>query len=109
MTPLPTSSRVSALLQLLVRRFMRPTTLGGGAKWEYEIGEPPKKFDASDQLMQVSESKNVREVTQPIFLRTDTPTKFEWRVRNLKWAKECYILEVDHTSQEIVIKTTVKK
>lgn len=31
----------------LVRRFMRPSAFGGPGKWEYEIGEPAKKFDAS--------------------------------------------------------------
>ena len=35
--------------------------------------------------------------------------KFEWRIRNLKYPKECYILEIDDAKQEIVVKTTVKK
>lgn len=42
-----------------VRRFKKPSPFGGSGKWEYEIGEPPKKFDASSELLQASESKNV--------------------------------------------------
>ena len=35
--------------------------------------------------------------------------KFEWRVRNLPYPKDVYIVDVDDASQEIIIKTTIKK
>ena len=45
----------------------------------------------------------------PIFLRKDTETRFEWRIRNLPYPKETYSVEIDHNKQEIVLRTTNKK
>lgn len=42
-------------------------------------------------------------------MRRDTDKRFEWRIRNLPYPKETYIIEVDHNKQEIVLKTTNKK
>jgi hypothetical protein len=42
-------------------------------------------------------------------MRKDTKTKFEWRVRNMPYPKETYIVECDHQKQQIVLKTTNKK
>ena len=39
----------------------------------------------------------------------DTKERFEWRIRNLPYPKETYIVEVDHPKQQIVLKTTNKK
>ena len=52
--------------------------------------------------MQVSSSN-------PVFIRKDTAQRFEWRIRNLPYPKETYIIEVDHQKQQIVLKTTNKK
>lgn len=45
----------------------------------------------------------------PQFMRKDTTNRFEWRIRNLPYPKETYIIEVDHDKQQIVLKTTNKK
>ena len=45
----------------------------------------------------------------PIFLRKDSETHFEWRIRNLPYPKEVYSVEIDHNKQEIVLRTTNKK
>jgi hypothetical protein len=42
-------------------------------------------------------------------LRKDSADRFEWRIRNLKWPKETYSIEIDHTKQEVVLRTTNKK
>ena len=42
-------------------------------------------------------------------MRKDALEAFQWRVRNLPYPEDAYILEVDPEKQEIVIKTTVKK
>ena len=47
--------------------------------------------------------------TQPVFIRKDTLDCFQWRIRNLPYPEEAYLLEVDADKQEVVIKTTVKK
>ena len=42
-------------------------------------------------------------------MRKDTLECFQWRIRNLPYPEEAYLLEVDPEKQEVVIKTTVKK
>lgn len=34
---------------------------------------------------------------------------FQWRIRNLPYPEEVYVLDVDPEKQEVVIKTTIKK
>ena len=42
-------------------------------------------------------------------MRKDVLESYQWRIRNLPYPIETYILEVDPVKQEIIIKTTVKK
>ena len=42
-------------------------------------------------------------------MRKDTNERFEWRIRNLPYPKDNYIIEVDHQKQQIVLKTVNKK
>ena len=42
-------------------------------------------------------------------MRKDTPERFEWRIRNLKYPKDVYNISIDHNTQEIVIRTSNKK
>lgn len=42
-------------------------------------------------------------------IRKDSPTEFQWRIRNLQWPKDNFILECDKEHQQIVIKTVNKK
>lgn len=42
-------------------------------------------------------------------MRKDSDERFEWRIRNLPYPKETYNIEIDHTKQEVVLKTTNKK
>ena len=42
-------------------------------------------------------------------MRKDSDTHFEWRIRNLPYPKEVYSVEIDHSKQEIVLRTTNKK
>ena len=61
-----------------------------------------KAFNPESDLLAVSDSN-------PQFKRKDTRDRFEWRVRNLPYPKETYLVEVDHPKQQIVLKTTNKK
>ena len=92
--------------EVLVRKWKRPkdTTVGSQApaEWEYEIGEAPKTFNPETDMLGVSDRN-------PQFMRKDTTARFEWRIRNLPYPKETYIIEVDHEKQQIVLKTTNKK
>ena len=76
-----------------MRKWKRPKELGQ-ASWEYEIGEDPKRWDPEQDLIQVSNSTK-----NPIFCRKDTAERFEWRIRNLPYPKDNYIIEVDHQKQ----------
>lgn len=70
--------------------------------WEYEVGDEGKNFDPETDLMQANSSN-------PVFIRKDTNDRFEWRIRNLPYPKDNYIIEVDHQKQQIVLKTVNKK
>ena len=87
--------------EVLLRKWKRPKEFGQ-AEWQFEIGDDGKTFDPESDLLSAS-------ATQPIFIRKDTADKFEWRIRNLPYPKDTYIIEVDHTKQQIVLKTTNKK
>lgn len=42
-------------------------------------------------------------------MRRDAIECFQWRIRNLPYPSDTYLLEVEPTKQEIIIKTTNKK
>ena len=87
--------------EVLLRKWKRPKELGQ-AHWEYEIGDDPHVFNPEEDLMQVNSAN-------PAFIRKDTNERFEWRIRNLPYPKDNYIIEVDHQKQQIVLKTVNKK
>ena len=87
--------------ELLLRKWKRPKELGQ-SMWEYEVGDEGKNFDPETDLMQANSSN-------PVFIRKDTNDRFEWRIRNLPYPKDNYIIEVDHQKQQIVLKTVNKK
>ena len=87
--------------EVLLRKWKRPKDFGA-ADWEYEIGDDGKKFDPESDLLSASSN-------QPVCIRKDSATRFEWRIRNLSYPKETYIVECDSAKQQIVLKTTNKK
>lgn len=74
--------------EVLIRKWKRPKEFGK-VDWEYEIGEDSKRFDPEQDIMAVSSNN-------PVFIRKDTAERFEWRIRNLPYPKDNYIIEVDH-------------
>lgn len=48
-------------------------------------------------------------LTQPLFVRQDTLSHFQFRIRNLPYDIDNYIVEIDDEKQEIVLKTKNKK
>ena len=88
--------------EVLLRKWKRPKQFGE-AEWDFEIGQPMQvNFDPSSDLLAPSNQN-------PIFMRKDSETHFEWRIRNLTYPKEVYSVGIDHVKQEIVLKTTNKK
>ncbi len=78
--------------EVLTRKWKRPRDKDlpaqQVAEWEYEIGEDTKPFNPESDLLALND-KN------PQFKRKDTKDKFEWRIRNLPYPADVYIVEVD--------------
>ncbi|XP_064602381.1 protein DPCD-like isoform X2 [Liolophura sinensis] len=85
--------------EIIVRKWRKKSSLGV-EKWEYEIGEElmPRNVE-SEGLVESS--------SNPIFVRRDTKDAYQWRVRNLPYPSDTYLVSVDQN--QIVIKTTNKK
>ncbi|MGH0117185.1 UNVERIFIED_CONTAM: hypothetical protein FKN15_046106 [Acipenser sinensis] len=45
----------------------------------------------------------------PVFMRKDTKTSFQWRIRNLPYPKEVYKLSVEQNERCCIVRTTNKK
>ncbi|EFC35600.1 predicted protein, partial [Naegleria gruberi] len=87
--------------QLLLRKRRTVSILGEGT-WTIEIGGEVKSFNPIHDLIAPS-------TVNPIFMRKDTSTLFQWRVRNCFYEPNVYKVNIDHEKQEIVISTTNKK
>lgn len=74
----------------------------GKEEWITEIGDSPV-VKRDDEFL-IKENDN-----NPIFIRKDTQTDFQWRIRNLNSDKDNFIVECDKDKQQIVIKTKNKK
>ncbi|KAH7827606.1 putative protein DPCD [Monocercomonoides exilis] len=85
--------------ELLVRKFKKPTTLGGEGEWVYEIGEPPVKH-GGDLLIAESSSA-------PYLFRQDEKLNFVFKIRNLYYPLSVYSVTVD--GQQLVVRTSNKK
>jgi hypothetical protein len=89
--------------ELLMRKWQSTSILGAKGKWEFEIGEEaaPGGGDGGG-LFGVSNSN-------PSFHARDTAEAWEWRVRNVPYAKEIYTITVEPETQELVLRTSNKK
>ncbi|NXL41179.1 DPCD protein, partial [Podilymbus podiceps] len=90
--------------QLVSRKWREKNTLGGSGKWQVEVGEP------ASPLLGVLESELIKESSSnPVFMRKDTLSSFQWRIRNLPYPKEVYSVSVEKEQRCCVIRTTNKK
>ncbi|XP_075790631.1 protein DPCD isoform X2 [Pelodiscus sinensis] len=90
--------------QLVARKWREKTALGRLGKWQVEVGEPtlPPGGALESELIKESSSN-------PIFVRRDAPTSFQWRIRNLPYPKEVYSVSVEKEQRCCVVRTTNKK
>ena len=78
--------------ECLVRKIKRPREFGE-ATWVYEIGQQEApKFDPESDILAANSAN-------PVFMRKDTETRFEWRIRNLPYPKDTYTIELDSVKQ----------
>ncbi|XP_015350172.1 protein DPCD isoform X3 [Marmota monax] len=93
----------TALLQD-VRKWRVKSALGALSQWQLEVGEPalPGAGSLGPELIKESNAN-------PIFMRKDTKTSFQWRIRNLPYPKDVYSVGVAQKERCIVVRTTNKK
>ncbi|XP_034389694.1 protein DPCD isoform X1 [Cyclopterus lumpus] len=90
--------------ELIVRKWRHKSTLGAQGEWQVEVGESPAGPVTS------SDSEVIKEnCSNPVFLRKDTKTSFQWRVRNLPYPKDVFSVFVEPSDRSIIIKTSNKK
>jgi len=85
--------------ELQQRRWKKKGELG--EKDEWEIGEPAQLENA--EMIIASSSVN------PVFLRRDNLTEFQFRIRNLCYTKDVYNVTIDDENDQIVVRTSNKK
>ncbi|NXQ60025.1 DPCD protein, partial [Anthoscopus minutus] len=90
--------------QLISRKWREKNTLGGTGKWQVEVGEPTSPLLGALESELITESSS-----NPIFMRKDTLSSFQWRIRNLPYPKDVYSVSVEEEQRCCVIRTTNKK
>ncbi|XP_023654494.1 protein DPCD isoform X1 [Paramormyrops kingsleyae] len=90
--------------ELAVRKWRTKSKLGAQGPWEMEVGESFLSTEAVLEHQLIKEN-----CSNPVFMRKDTKTCFQWRVRNLPYPKEVYSLSVDPEERSCIIRTTNKK
>ncbi|KAK3758085.1 hypothetical protein RRG08_006660 [Elysia crispata] len=87
---------------LLVRKWRKKGTLGGAGRWEIEVGEQSAPINLEMEGLMES---NIN----PIFVRKDTQTHFQWRIRNLPYPIDNYKIVAKPEERQIIISTLNKK
>ncbi|XP_051474475.1 protein DPCD isoform X4 [Apus apus] len=58
---------------------------------------------------EMAEEYNLKTGQLPVFMRKDTLSSFQWRIRNLPYPKEVYSVSVEKEQRCCVVRTTNKK
>ncbi|XP_071393263.1 protein DPCD [Centroberyx affinis] len=90
--------------ELIVRKWLCKSALGAQGQWEVEVGEPLTAAAASVDSEVIKEN-----CSNPVFMRKDTKTSFQWRIRNLPYPKEVFSVSVEPSERCCIIKTSNKK
>ncbi|XP_043970171.1 protein DPCD [Gambusia affinis] len=89
--------------ELISRKWRQKSTLGVQGVWQVEVGEPVN-------VPAALKSDVIKEnCSNPVFMRKDTKTNFQWRIRNLPYAKDVFSVSMEPSERCIIIKTTNKK
>ncbi|KAF5909290.1 protein DPCD, partial [Clarias magur] len=87
--------------ELLSRRLRSKTRLGGQGAWQVEVGETGPNLN---EMGDIKENNS-----NPVFMRKDTKTSFQWRVRNIPYPIDTYKITVEPLERCCIIRTTNKK
>lgn len=86
--------------ELVLRKLRERGTLGNTKPWVVEVGDA----HPSNNLAEVGLSESV---SNPIVSRRDARDAFQWRIRNLPYPIDTYILSIE--DNKIVVRTSNKK
>ncbi|MBN3271224.1 DPCD protein, partial [Polyodon spathula] len=90
--------------ELTVRKWPVKNALGVLGQWQIEVGEPaPSTVGALEPQLLKENSSN------PAFMRKDTKSSFQWRIRNLPYPKDVYNLSVEQAERCCIVRTTNNK
>ncbi|XP_061685921.1 protein DPCD isoform X1 [Syngnathoides biaculeatus] len=90
--------------ELVVRKWRLKSTLGAVGQWQVEVGEPLIGPATSLDAEMLKEN-----CSNPVFVRKDTKSSFQWRIRNLPHPKDVFNVSAHPPERCIVIKTSNKK
>uniref|UniRef100_A0A8D3EFL5 Protein DPCD n=1 Tax=Scophthalmus maximus TaxID=52904 RepID=A0A8D3EFL5_SCOMX len=90
--------------ELIERKWRNKSTLGAQGQWQVEVGEP-----LANPVASVDSGVMKEHCSNPVFMRRDTKSSFQWRIRNLPYPKDVFSVLVDPSDRCIVIKTSNKK
>ncbi|XP_061588628.1 protein DPCD [Cololabis saira] len=90
--------------ELIVRKWRHKSTLGVQNPWQVEIGEP-----LASPVASLDSDGIIENCSNPVFMRKDTKTSFQWRIRNLAYPKEVFCVLLEPSERFIIIKTSNKK
>jgi hypothetical protein len=88
--------------QLVLRKRRGKTVLGRELDWTYEVG-------ASSTRLTIANDTLAESGANPVLCRLDRIDCFEWRVRNLPYAKPNYFVTLEQSDRKIVVRTANKK
>ncbi|KAI2668427.1 Protein DPCD [Labeo rohita] len=87
--------------ELVLRKLRQKSTFGGQGQWTLEVGETNPNGVTSDLIKESS--------SNPMFMRRDTKTSFQWRIRNISYPVEVYSVSAEPTERCCVVRTSNKK
>ncbi|XP_060906951.1 protein DPCD [Labrus mixtus] len=90
--------------ELIVRKWHTKSKLGAQGPWEVEVGETFTGPVTSLDTEVIKEN-----CSNPVFMRKDTKSSFQWRIRNLPYPKDVFCVSVEPSERCIIIKTSNKK
>ena len=90
--------------EIVVRKWRKKSTLGAVLPWEYEIGMNAEDLSKAMSNLEMNESSS-----NPILCRQDTLNAFQWRIRNMTFPSDNYMVELDEEQRVILVKTKKQK
>ncbi|XP_043105900.1 protein DPCD [Puntigrus tetrazona] len=87
--------------ELVSRKWRHKTAFGAQGHWTLEVGETNPDGVTSDLIKESS--------SNPLFMRKDSKTSFQWRIRNISYPVEVYSVSAESMERCCVIRTSNKK